>query len=127
MADNIQEEIQDKIMDLIALGAEGRLVAFKPENADRDLVVEKKGEYKKEALSLSVYENRFPDSKGLIAANNFYLMFVHFDIVKRDIADNFLLVPSLDFKKFGSKGDFSKFSTDKKHFVRFLIDTLYKK
>ena len=43
MAENIQEEIENKIIDLVAFDAGGRLVIFKPENSDKDLVVEKKG------------------------------------------------------------------------------------
>ena len=43
--ENIQQEIEDKIIDLIALGAQGRLIVFKPEKSDKDLIVEKRSDY----------------------------------------------------------------------------------
>jgi hypothetical protein len=48
MADNIQEEIEDKVIDCINAGVTGRLVIFKPEknNFGADLAVERRGKYK---------------------------------------------------------------------------------
>ena len=45
---NIEENIENLIIDLIAKGSEDRLIAFKPKEDTRsvDLVVKKKGEYK---------------------------------------------------------------------------------
>jgi hypothetical protein len=138
MTDNIQEEIEDKIIDLIASGASGRLIVFKPENSDKDLIVEKRGNYKKKVISLNVYGREFfgdqniakeiyqlAGKKNLNAEENFYLVFVRFDIVKQDIDDSFWIIPSLDLQKIeGGKGDFSKFLTNKKDFIRFLIEAL---
>jgi len=120
---NIQEEIENKIIDLIALGAGGRLIAFKPENSDKDLIVEKKGDYKKKAICLNIYQEKeiqqLAEKKELKAKDDFYLVFVNFDFVKQDIDDNFWLVPSSDFQK--------KLLTNKKDFVRFLIESFEKK
>lgn len=140
MTDNIQEEIEDKIIDSIALGAGGRLVAFKPENSDKDLVVEKKGDYKKKEIFFKIYGKEFSDKhdfekeiRELIngikinSEKGFYLIFVRFDIIKQDIGDKFLVVPSSDFKNFSEGNDFIKFLINKKDFVRFLIELFNKK
>jgi hypothetical protein len=119
MTDNIQEKIEDKIIDLIISGAGSRLVVFKPENSDKDLIVEKRGDYKKSAISLNVY-NSEPASQPVNPEDNFYLLFVHFDIVKQDIDDSFWVVPSQSL----GENDFSKFLTNKHNFVDFLIETL---
>jgi len=129
MTDKIQEEIEDKIIDLITLGGGSRLVVFKPENSDKDLMVEKRGDYKKKKISLNIYNGEFSDAgdfKKIISQlvvrpeENFYLVFVRFNIVKQDIEDNFWIVPSLSFKE----DDFSEFLTNKNNFVGFLIDEL---
>jgi hypothetical protein len=158
MSDNIKEEIEDKIIDCISLGAGGRLVVFKPENSGRDLVVEKKGDYKKKVISLNIYGKEFSSEqdfgneirklavqKNFKAEEDFYLVFVYFDIVKQDISDSFLVIPSLDLsrlsrqgrdnrgstiesgQKLADKNDFSKFSVTKKDFPKFLIKMLDKK
>lgn len=131
MSENIQEKIKDRVIDLIALGAGGRLIVFKPEKLDKDLIIEKKGDYKKKTISLKVFEKEFIDSekikKEINPEENFYLMFVYFDIVKQNISDNFLVIPSADFKGKGKKEkDFSKFLVNKKDFVRFLISEFEK-
>lgn len=140
MTDNIQEAIEDKIIDLINSKAKGRLVIFKPENSDKDLVVEKRGDYKKEVLFLKIYGKEFLDASGfneeihqlavkqnLGAEDNFYLLFVYFNIVKQDVNENFLVIPSLILPKLVGEKDFSKFMTTKENFVRFLIDLFNKK
>ena len=125
MTDNIKERIEDKIIDLISLGAGGRLVVFKPEKLDplrseasRDLIVEKRNDYKKNVISLNVYEKEFSSSlnKEIIPEEDFYLLFVNFDIVKQDIDDNFVVVPSNNLQ--------TKFPMTKKSFVGFLIEKL---
>ncbi len=128
---NIKEEIENKIIDLIALGAGGRLIVFKPENLNKDLVVEKKGGYKNKVIYLNVYGkkeiNQLAGKDDLKANEDFYLMFVNFDIVKQNIEDSFLIIPSLDLKNLSEENDFSKFLTNKKEFVRFLIKAFDKK
>jgi hypothetical protein len=126
MTDNIKDKIEDKIIDLIALGSSGRLVVFKPEKINKDLIVEKRGDYKKKAVSLNIYEKEFSDSFGkeINPDEDFYLLFVNFDIVKQDINDNFLVVSSLEYEGAIKNGDFSKFVTNKKSFVSFLIEKL---
>ena len=100
MADNIQEQIEDKIIDLIALGSGGRLVVFKPENSAKSLIVEKKGDYKKDSISLKVCNvegENFSQAAGKSnPEDNFYLVFVRFDIVAQDIDDALWVVPSFD-------------------------------
>ena len=111
--ENIKEKIQDKVIDLIALGAGGRLIAFKPENSDKDLIVEKKGDYKKESVSFNIYEKeQLENMKDINPEKNFYLLFTHFDFVKQDIEDELIIVSSVDSKKI---------LLSKKDFVRFLI------
>ncbi|MCX6718180.1 MAG: hypothetical protein NTY81_01060 [Candidatus Staskawiczbacteria bacterium] len=131
MSDNTKEKIENKIIDLIALNAKGRLVVFKPENLDNDLVVEKKGDYKKKVIALDIFGkdeiNQLVEKADLKPVENFYLLVVSFDIVKQDIEDNFLVVPSLKFKELAGKNDFFKFSMSKKEFVSFLIKELEKK
>jgi hypothetical protein len=135
MTDNIKEEIEDKIIDLITLGASGRLIVFKPENSDKDLIVEKRGDYKKSVISLNIYGkeslgsqgfqeeiHKLADDKNLKADENFYLVFVYFDIVKQKINDDFLVIPSSDLQELKKETDFSKFSINKKNFVRYLIE-----
>ncbi len=54
MAENLKEEIEDKVIDCINAGAIGRLVIFKPEKSDKDLIVEKRSDYKKKTISLKI-------------------------------------------------------------------------
>jgi hypothetical protein len=134
MAENIQEKIEDKIIDCISLGAGGRLVVFKPENSDKDLIVEKKGDYKKKVIFLNIYGKelsgeqgfereirQLADKKGLKTEEDFYLIFVYFDILKQDVGDSFLVIPSLALQKLANENDYSKFSVNKKDFAGFLI------
>jgi len=129
MADNIKEKIEDKVIDLIVSGALSRLVVFKPENLTKDLIVEKRGDYKKRVIALDIRGVESFD-KGIIekeisqleiennfkAEENFYLVFVHFDAVKQEISDNFLIIPSVDLQK-------EKVLISKQDFVRFLIES----
>ena len=137
MAENIQEEIENKIIDLVAFDAGGRLVIFKPENSDKDLVVEKKGEYKKKAFFLNIYGiegsdinekiRQLIDKNKIKAENNLYLVFVTFDVIRQDINDSLWVIPSLDLSKISKTKDLKRFLTTKKDFVRFLIDISEKK
>ncbi len=140
MAENLKEEIEDKVIDCINAGAIGRLVIFKPEKSDKDLIVEKRSDYKKKTISLKIYGKelfgdqgfkkevkQLVDKKEIKPDKNFYLMFVHFDIVKQDIKDKFLFISSLDFQKTAKQNDFSKFLINKKDFGKLLIEKLDKK
>lgn len=128
---NTQEDMENRIIDLIASGAGGRLIVFKPENSDKNLIVEKKGGYKKKAICLNVYGEKeirqLAGKKDIKAEENFYLVFVHFDFVKQNISDAFWVIPSLDLDKLPEENDFSKFLTNKKDFIRFLIEAFEKK
>lgn len=118
MPDNIQEKVENRIIDLIALGAGGRLIVFKPENLDKDLVVEKKGDYKRKPIFLKIYDKEFFGKVSADKTENFYLIFTHFDIIKQDIEDEIFIVSSADFKKN---------TMDKKDFGKFLIEEFEKK
>lgn len=50
MTENIQEDVENKIIDCIILGSGGRLIVFKPAKNKNgaDLVVKRKGEYEPE-------------------------------------------------------------------------------
>lgn len=140
MSENIQEEIEDKVIDCINSVAGGRLVIFKPENSGKDLAVEKTSDYKKKAIFLNIYWKDYSVSQDFIEKirelvvknnlkpeENFYLLFLNFDFVAQQIKDDLLVVPSLKLKNLAKEGSFSKFLMNKKDFVGFLIDKLYKK
>ena len=111
MTDNIQEEIEDKIIDCLNSGAEGRLIIFKPEKniSDVDLVVEKKGKYtgREFYLKISGLIEPSPDKKFTVdfkeetfrENENFYLIFVYFNEVTQKISDYLWLVPSIFFRE----------------------------
>jgi hypothetical protein len=113
--DNIREKIENKVIDLIALGATGRLIVYKPENSDKDLVVEKKGGYGNKKVYLNIYVKELFDdikfNKKVIAKENFYLVFVNFDIVKQELDNDILVIT-----------DKSNLKVNKKDFVSFLIN-----
>lgn len=115
----LKPKILEKIIDLISVEAGGRLIVFKPENSDKDLIVEKKGDYKTKVISLNVFEKEFLDDENLkkeiTPDENLYLVFAHFDFVKQDIENEIFVVPAFDFQKI---------SMDKKDFTRFLIEKL---
>jgi hypothetical protein len=144
MAENIQEEIEDKVIDCIVLGANGRLVVFKPEKLDKNLVVEKRNDYKKKVIFLNIYSKEFSKNqdfkkeinelasrKNLDYAENFYLIFVYFNSVKQELGDEFLVIPSQSLEKIADSAEysnnFSEFLINKKDFARFLIAELEKK
>ena len=135
MIDNVKEKIEDKIIDLIALGASGRLVVFKPEKSDKDLIVDRRSSYDKKTISLNIYEGNFfndqdiqikvkelAEQKNLNADEDFYLIFVYFDVVKQDISDNFWVIPSSKLTGLINEEDFSKFLISRGDFIRFLIE-----
>ena len=89
MTDNIQKEIEDKVIDCINSGVAGRLIIFKPENSDKDLAIEKRSNYKKKTIFLNIYEGKFLNSqalekeisqlavkKDISKEKDFYLLFV---------------------------------------------------
>jgi len=114
MVDNIKEKIEDKVIDLIALGAGGRLIVFKPEKINNDLIIEKRNDYKKGFIAINVYNAQPSDNIKVIPKHNFYLMFVNFNIVKQDIDDNFIVIPSDNLQ--------NKILMTKKSFIGFLIE-----
>ena len=133
MTDNIKEKIQNKIIDCIASGGQGRIVVFKPENSDKDLVVERRNDYEKKKISLNIYARQFSDdrdflsqislAKDFIPAQNFYLVFVYFDMVKQKVGDNFWVIPSSEAADISEK-NFPEYLILQKNFAGFLIDQL---
>jgi hypothetical protein len=148
MPENIQEEIEDKIIDWIAMGTGGRLIAFKPDNA-ADLAVQRKGDYPpgKELFlvldtfikpsDIDIFKTNIPQSR-LAAPKNFYLLFVIFDEIKQKIEQKFWFLPASNFIKIAEKiklkdgsealrfdaSLFSEYLTDKNNFNNFLIEKL---
>lgn len=114
MPDLTQEEVEDKIIDLITLGAKGRLVVFKPENSDIDLVVEKKGDYNKDVIFLKIFNEEPTALKYVDAPENLYSVFVNFDKVKQELNEDLFIVSP----------DGSEDSIKKNDFARFLIDKI---
>ncbi|OGZ85288.1 MAG: hypothetical protein A2599_01920 [Candidatus Staskawiczbacteria bacterium RIFOXYD1_FULL_39_28] len=113
--ENIKEKIEDKIIDLINRGAGGRLIIYKPDNLDKDLMVEKRGDYKKNPISFKIYVKKdFSLKKDIIPDENFYLIGADFDVVEQDIEDEIFIAPTLNFKKILiNKNDLGKFLMDK--------------
>jgi hypothetical protein len=143
-----QEDIENKIIDLIGEGAGERLIIFKPkENLESvDLVVKKRGEYKKKETEdiflkinslvspgdkddfiFDVFQDKFEPSKNL------YLMFVCFNEVDRN-ASNIWVIPSIAFRDIADSIKSSdgktifKFETkisldNKDKYTKFLINT----
>ena len=110
MTDNIQEEIEDKVMDCINSGVAGRLIIFKPgkNNFGADLAVERRGKYKEKEIYFQINSLVGPaegdsfvkdfSQESFKADKNFYLLFVYFDEVTQKINDYVWLVPSLQFR-----------------------------
>lgn len=107
---NIEENIENRIIDLITKGSEDRLIAFKPKENIKavDLVVKKRGDYKGKEISFQVNIFIGPSKtnsivKDILQKNfnpdkDFYLMFVYFDEVKQSI-NNVWIIPSFMFSE----------------------------
>ena len=105
-----KEDIENKIIDWIDMGASSRLIIFKPKNGKQgaDLAIKKKGEYKGKEIYLQINSSATPIMgqdftrdvpwDSFAADKSFYLMFVYFDEIKQDISSYFWIVPSLFFK-----------------------------
>jgi hypothetical protein len=110
MAENIQQEIEDKVIDCINSEVAGRLIIFKPEKNDlgADLAVEKRGEYKGKEIYFKINSLVGPSKADTFVEDflqesfrvdkNFYLLFVYFDEVTQKIKDYIWLIPSLQFR-----------------------------
>jgi hypothetical protein len=117
--DDIKEKIKNKIIDLISMESSGRLVVFKPEDSPRDLVVEKRGDYKKQPISLNVFKKaQIEEKKEIGHEKDLYFIFADFDVIKQNIEDEIFVVYSVDSKKVVIKKD---------ELARFLIEKLDKK
>ena len=132
METNIQEKAEAKIIDLIEAESDGRLVTYKPENSDKDLVVEKKGDYKKIPISFTVYcQDRLSPhgsileliDKQLPAEQNSYVLAVVFDIVTQDIQDSLWLIPSEQVAGL-TEEILPQFLSSKKDLGKFLVEQL---
>jgi len=133
--ENIQEEIEDKVIDTINAGIGGRLIIFKPEkdNFGADLAVERRGKYKEGIMYFKVSsivtpakeENFIKDfaKEEFKADKNLYLLFVCFDDPEQKLTENIWLVPSLDFKEMAEvvKLNLLRFTPDK--FSKFALKT----
>lgn len=101
-----KEKIEDKIIDWITTGASGHLINLKPAIGPvvADLVVKKRGEYLKSSIvslklgycekdeekniyTSEVYKNKLSQDQ------DWYLLFVYFDIVAQDVMEYVWLVP----------------------------------
>jgi len=77
--ENIQEDVENKIIDCIVLGSNGRLIVFKPEEHKNgtDLAVKRKGEYEPEE-NKSIVEQKVVRAQafGSVSKKNKEEMFV---------------------------------------------------
>ena len=108
--DNIQEEIEDKVIDCINSDVFGRLIIFKPEKKGMEdyLAVERRGKYKEKEIYFQVNsfvgpgggDNLVKDflQKSFKPDKNLYLLFVYFNEVTQKIGDYIWLIPFLQFR-----------------------------
>ncbi len=129
--ENIRENIIDKIIDWVAIGSEGRLIAVKNEKGG-DLVVQRKGGYGEGELLFKIeifirpsnQENFVKDVEFFNPEKNLYILFVIFDEIKQKVEEKFWLVPSTEkITKFESL-KFDKYLINRKDFDIFLIRKL---
>lgn len=142
-----QEEIKDRVIDCIIKSAGDRLIVIRPENRVEgiDLIVKKKGEYKQNGLQSQMQnkvikaqvfgvqrkkkmreisikierqEEREININNTPAIENLYLLFISFDIIKRDIGDDLYFIP---FEKFKDSLNKSKFLVKKGDFGKILL------
>jgi len=109
--ENIKEDIKEKIIDLISISSLGRLIIFKPEKKvfGEDLSIAKRADYNEENILIKVISLIKPsDSIVLIkdflkedirTNDNFYFLFVCFDVIKQKIEDYVWIIPSLKLKE----------------------------
>lgn len=144
MANNIQEDVENKIIDRIVFGSGGRLIIFKPKKAKdgADLVIKRKGEYEPEEnknaveqiiVKVKAFGSRAQKSKEEIflavrsqkenidisefnIAPNFYLLLVNFNIIKQDIDDSVRIIKLDGAKK--------EFSINKKDLSQFFLNLI---
>ena len=141
---NIEENIENRIIDLIIKGSEDRLIAFKPkeDTGSVDLVIKKRGDYtskelsfqinifighsKTESIVKNILQNNFIPSK------DFYLMFICFDEVKQDVSNiwiisSFMFSEIAELQKSEDNKIILRFETTavpekKDKYARFLVD-----
>lgn len=126
MVDNVHEEVEDKIIDYINSGVEGRLIIFKPEKSSfgEDLVAERRANYSGKMVLFKIIPILKNETKKTIkesnfrASDNFYFIFVRFNLINRKIDEKVWLVPS----KNSIKGSSFEFDTEKKENSKFLMD-----
>ncbi len=109
---DIKEKIENKIIDWITAGASGQLIIFKPVDdlIIADLAVKRRGEYYK---NITIYlrlgycgkneKEKIYSSKVLKRklgqGENWYLLFVYFDVVAQDVMEYVWLVPAIKFSE----------------------------
>lgn len=146
MTDNIQEQIEDKVIDCINSGVAGRLIVFKPEKSilGADLAVERRGGYKEKELYFQINSIVGPaKEKSFIkdflqesfkTDKNFYLIFVYFNEVLQKMDDYLWLIPSLQFRDIAEvvqpadgknllRFDASLDIKDKNKYSKFIVNT----
>ena len=127
MAENIKEQIEDKIIDCINSESGGRLIIFKPEknNFGADLAVVRRGKYKEKEMFFLINSLIIPaktdkfikdfTQENFKTDKSYYLIFAYFDEVKQKVSEHIWLIPSLQFR---DKADVIK-SSDGKKLLRF--------
>ena len=113
--DNINKLVEGKIIDIINSEMFGRLIVVRPDKNDVgvDLVVEKRGDYKEKPIYLKIVPFAFPSSNPKFnwsidvndfkSLENFYLVFVGFDIIKQEFNHHIWFIPSADFNDIAQK------------------------
>jgi|GEM_PF-145502 len=104
------EKIENKVIDQLAKDSNGHLIVFKPQGRldVADLVVKKRAEYEDvKEIYIKIkpcqkdeggtsYETLVPQTE-FVDEPNYYLLFVHFDIVTQDFGKYIWLVPANKF------------------------------
>ncbi len=127
MADNLQREIEDKIIDCINSGVGGRLIVSKLEKAPGgiNLSVERRGEYKEEPMYFRVVGFVVPEKEtefikdfpqeDFRGRKDFHLLFAPFNEISQKLSDYIWLVPAFEFKDIAENIK----SSDAKNIFRF--------
>jgi len=100
---------KEVVINWIIKESRGKLTIYDPEKRKPDLIVKKKAKYGGTPLSLWIETVEYLENGKTFTKNipkeifhpekNLFLVFVHFDPIKREIGDYVWLIPSLEFEK----------------------------
>jgi hypothetical protein len=158
--ENIKEKIKDNIIDLISVSSSGRLIILKPEKKvfGEDLSVSKRADYNEKNILIKIISLIGPSDNAVLqkdfsqedikSDDDFYFIFVYFDIIRQKMGDYVWMMPSLKLKELAKqdnlknnnnifavkilldnkeKNKYSEFSIPVKKLGKFILDLLNSK